>query len=93
MRYRLGQMGEGIATLVGSRPGEKLEVRFTSKQLEGRIVKASRMVGLGLGAGLTWIAAMQASSSDRIDPNLARTLRGVAGGLSAWFAAEVARTR
>ena len=91
MRYRLGQVGEGIATLVGSRPGEKLEVRFTSKQLEGRIVKASRMVGLGLGAGLTWIAAINASGSDRIDPKLSRTLRGVAGGLSAWFAVEAAR--
>jgi predicted unusual protein kinase regulating ubiquinone biosynthesis (AarF/ABC1/UbiB family) len=90
LRYRLGQIGEGLATIVGNRPGQRLEVRFTSQELERRIVRTGRMIGLGLGAGLTWLAAIEASSSDRVDPRLARGLRGLAAGLSAWFAAEAA---
>ncbi len=93
LRYRASQISDGLATVVGSRPGRQLEVKFTSARLEQKVVRASRAVALGLGAGLTWIAATQASTSDRIDPRLTRTLTGVAGGLSVWFAAEVARTR
>ena len=93
LRYRASQISDGLATVVGSRPGRQLEVKFTSARLEQQVVRASRAVALGLGAGLTWIAATQASTSDRIDPRLTRTLTGVAGGLSVWFAAEVARTR
>ena len=93
LRYRASQISDGLATVVGSRPGRQLEVKFTSARLEQKVVRASRAVALGLGAGLTWIAATQASTSDRIDPRLTRTLTGVAGGLSVWFAAEVARMR
>ena len=93
LRYRAGQISEGLATVVGSRPGRQLEVKFTSARLEQKVVRAGRAVALGLGAGLTWVAATQASTSDQIDPRLSRALRGVAGGLSVWFAAEVARTR
>jgi predicted unusual protein kinase regulating ubiquinone biosynthesis (AarF/ABC1/UbiB family)/nucleotide-binding universal stress UspA family protein len=93
LRYRASQISDGLATVVGSRPGRQLEVKFTSARLEQKVVRAGRAVALGLGAGLTWVAATQASTSDRIDPRLSRALRGVAGGLSVWFAAEVARTR
>jgi hypothetical protein len=93
LRYRANQISEGLATAVGSRPGRQLEVKFTSARLEQKVVRAGRAVALGLGAGLTWVAATQASTSDRVDPRLSRTLRGVTGGLSVWFAAEVARTR
>jgi predicted unusual protein kinase regulating ubiquinone biosynthesis (AarF/ABC1/UbiB family) len=93
LRYRASQISDGLATVVGSRPGRQLEVRFTSQRLEQKVVRAGRAVALGLGAGLTWVAAGQASSSEQVDPRLARALRGVAGGLSVWFAAEVARTR
>jgi predicted unusual protein kinase regulating ubiquinone biosynthesis (AarF/ABC1/UbiB family)/nucleotide-binding universal stress UspA family protein len=93
LRYRANQVSEGLATVVGNRPGRQLEVKFTSARLEQKVVRAGRAVALGLGAGLTWVAATQASSSDRIDPRLSRALRGVAGGLSVWFATEVARTR
>jgi ubiquinone biosynthesis protein len=93
LRYRLGQFGEGVATVSGSRPGRRLEVRFSSARLERKLVGAGRMVALGLGAGLTWVAATQATSSERVDPRLARSLQGLAGGLSAWFATEVARNR
>ena len=93
MRYRASQISEGLATVVGSRPGRQLEVKFTSARLEQKVVRAGRAVALGLGAGLTWVAATQAATSDRIDPRLTRTLQSVAGGLSVWFAAEVARTR
>lgn len=93
LRYRASQISDGLATVVGSRPGRQLEVKFTSARLEQKVVRAGRAVALGLGAGLTWIAATQASTSDRIDPRLTHTLQGVAGGLSVWFAAEVARTR
>jgi predicted unusual protein kinase regulating ubiquinone biosynthesis (AarF/ABC1/UbiB family)/nucleotide-binding universal stress UspA family protein len=93
LRYRASQISEGLATVVGNRPGHQLEVKFTSARLEQKVVRAGRAVALGLGAGLTWVAATQASTSDRIDPRLSRALRGVAGGLSVWFAAEVARTR
>ena len=93
LRYRASQISEGLATVVGSRPGRQLEVKFTSARLEQKVVRAGRAVALGLGAGLTWVAATQASASDQIDPRLARAMRGVAGGLSVWFAAEVARIR
>jgi ubiquinone biosynthesis protein len=93
LRYRATQISDGLATVVGSRPGRQLEVKFTSARLEQKVVRAGRAVALGLGAGLTWIAATQASTSEQIDPRLSRALRGVAGGLSVWFAAEVARTR
>ena len=66
----------GLATVVGSRPGRQLEVKFTSARLEQKVVRAGRAVALGLGAGLTWVAATQASTSDRIDPRLSRTLHG-----------------
>jgi ubiquinone biosynthesis protein len=88
LRYRVGQISEGLATVVGNRPGRKLEVRFTSAALERKIVRTGRMVALGLGAGLTWIAATEAREAD---PRTARALRGLATGLSAWFAAEAAR--
>ena len=93
LRYRAAQISDGLATVVGGRPGRQLEVKFTSARLEQKVVRAGRTVALGLGAGLTWIAATQASTSEQIDPRLSRALRGVAGGLSVWFAAEVARTR
>ena len=93
LRYRASQISEGLATVVGSRPGRQLEVKFTSARLEQKVVRAGRAVALGLGAGLTWVAATQASASEGIDPRLARAMRGVAGGLSVWFAAEVARIR
>jgi predicted unusual protein kinase regulating ubiquinone biosynthesis (AarF/ABC1/UbiB family)/nucleotide-binding universal stress UspA family protein len=93
LRYRLGQFGEGVATVSGSRPGRRLEVRFSSARLERKVIGAGRMVALGLGAGLTWVAAAEASSSERVDPRLARSLQGFAAGLSAWFATEVARNR
>jgi predicted unusual protein kinase regulating ubiquinone biosynthesis (AarF/ABC1/UbiB family)/nucleotide-binding universal stress UspA family protein len=93
LRYRAGQISEGLATVVGSRPGRQLEVRFTSQRLEEKVMRASRAVALGLSAGLTWVAATQASTSDQIDPRLSRALRGAAGGLSVWFAAEVLRSR
>jgi ubiquinone biosynthesis protein len=91
LRYRIGQISEGLATAVGNRPGRKFEVRFTSQQLERRIVRTGRMVALGLGAGLTWIAATEASASDNVDPRMQKGLRALAGGLSAWFVAEGAR--
>ena len=91
MRYRIGQISEGLATVVGNRPGKNLEVRFTSQRLERRIVRTGRMVALGLGAGLTWIAATEATASERIDPRMSRGLQVLAGGFSAWFAAEAAR--
>ena len=94
MRYRASQISEGLATVVGSRPGRQLEVKFTSARLEQKVVRAGRAVALGLGAGLTWVAATQASTSDRDRPAaVAHPARAVAGGLSVWFAAEVARTR
>ena len=93
LRYRASQISDGLATVVGNRPGRQLEVKFTSARLEQKVVRAGRAVALGLGAGLTWVAATQASTSDQIDPRLSRALRSVAGGLSVWFAAEVARTR
>ena len=93
LRYRASQISDGLATVVGNRPGRQLEVKFTSARLEQKVVRAGRVVALGLGAGLTWVAATQASTSDQIDPRLSRTLRGVAGGLSVWFAAEVVRAR
>ena len=93
LRYRISQFGEAIATASGNRPGRKLEVQFTSQRLERKVVNAGRMVALGLGAGLTWIAATQASSSERIDPRLTRSLQGAAAVVSAWFATEVARNR
>ena len=91
LRYRIGQISEGLATAVGNRPGRKLEVRFTSQQLERRIVRTGRMVALGLGAGLTWIAATEAVSSDRVDPRMGKGLQALSAGLTAWFAAEAAR--
>ncbi len=91
LRYRIGQISEGLATAVGNRPGRKFEVRFTSQELERRIVRTGRMVALGLGAGLTWIAATEASTSDRVDPRMQRGLRALGAGLTAWFAAEAAR--
>jgi ubiquinone biosynthesis protein len=93
LRYRAAQISEGLATVVGSRPGRQLEVRFTSQRLEEKVVRASRAVALGLSAGLTWVAATQASTSERADPRLSRALRGTAGGLSVWFAAEILRSR
>ena len=93
LRYRASQVSDGLATVVGGRPGRQLEVKFTSARLEQKVVRAGRAVALGLGAGLTWVAATQATASDRIDPRLSRALRSAAGGLSVWFAAEVARTR
>ena len=91
LRYRIGQISEGLATAVGNRPGRKLEVRFTSQQLERRIVRTGRIVALGLGAGLTWIAATEATSSDRVDPRMGKGLQALGAGLTAWFAAEAAR--
>ncbi len=93
LRYRASQISEGLATVVGGRPGRQLEVKFTSARLEQKVVRAGRAVALGLGAGLTWVAATQATTSEQIDPRIARAMRGIAGGLSAWFAAEVARIR
>jgi ubiquinone biosynthesis protein len=93
LRYRASQISEGLATVVGGRPGRQLEVKFTSARLEQKVVRAGRAVALGLGAGLTWVAATQATTSEQIDPRLARAMRGIAGGLSVWFAAEVARIR
>jgi predicted unusual protein kinase regulating ubiquinone biosynthesis (AarF/ABC1/UbiB family)/nucleotide-binding universal stress UspA family protein len=93
LRYRASQISDGLATVVGGRPGRQLEVKFTSARLEQKVVGAGRAVALGLGAGLTWVAATQAAATDQIDPRLSRALRGVAGGLTVWFAAEVARTR
>ena len=91
MRYRVAQISEGLATAVGNRPGKKFEVRFTSSELEHRIVKTGRMVALGLGAGLTWIAATEANGSERIDPRMGKGLTALGAGLTAWFAAEAAR--
>ena len=93
LRYRAGQVGEGLATAAGSRPGRQLEVRFTSRRLEERVARAGRLVGLGFGAGITWVAATLASTSDGADPRLARSLRGVAGGLTAGLIAEAVRSR
>jgi len=92
-RYRLTQIGDGLATILGNRPGRRMEVRFTSKELERRIMRTGRLVALGLSAGLTWIAATEATSSERVDPATARRLRGLASGLSAWFALEAARRK
>lgn len=93
LRYRLGQVGEGLATAAGNRPGRQLEVRFTSQRLERKVAGAGRVVALGLGAGLTWVAATVASSSEQTDPRLVRALRGLAGGLSVGLVTEVVRSR
>jgi len=93
LRYRLGQIGEGLATVAGNRPGRQLEVRFTSHRLERRVASAGRLIGLGFGAGLTWVAATMASGSERTDPRLARSLHGLAGGLTAGLVAEAVRNR
>jgi hypothetical protein len=93
MRYRLGQIGEGLATAAGNRPGRQLEVRFTSQALERRVVSAGRMTALGFGAGLTWVAAAVASTSEQADPRLGKALQGLAGGLSAGLVASVLRRR
>lgn len=91
LRYRLSQLGEGLATAAGNRPGRQLEVRFTSSRLERRVAGAGRVVGLGLGVGLTWVAATLAAGAPRPDPRLERGLLGVAAGLSALLAAELVR--
>ena len=60
LRYRLGQVGEGLATAAGNRPGRQLEVRFTSHRLEQRVARAGRLVGArlrgrdDLGRGDAW---------------------------------------
>ena len=93
LRYRASQISEGLATVVGSRPGRQLEVKFTSARLE-------QQGGPGKPCGCA--RARRRADLDRrdpgehvgpIDPRLSRALRGVAGGLSVWFAAEVARKR
>ncbi len=93
LRYRLTQVGEGLATVAGNRPGRQLEVRFTSAKLERSVTKAGRTVALGLSTGLAWIAATVASSSDRIDPKTSRAIQGLAAGLSAGLAADLLRDR
>ena len=52
LRYRASQVSDGLATVVGGRPGRQLEVKFTSARLEQKVVRAGRAVALGLGAGL-----------------------------------------
>jgi predicted unusual protein kinase regulating ubiquinone biosynthesis (AarF/ABC1/UbiB family) len=93
MRYRLGQIGEGIATVAGNRPGHQLEMRFTSRSLEQKVAWAGRTTALGFGSGLTWVAAAIVSTSDKPDPRLVKGLRVLAGGLSAGLIASVARRR
>ena len=92
LRYRVGQMTEGLATITGSRPGKQLEVRFTSQRLEERLARAGRLAGLGCGAGLSWVAAVMASNGGT-DERVTRTLRGIAGGLSLGLVVEAVRGR
>jgi ubiquinone biosynthesis protein len=90
MRFRLDQIAEGLATVSGSRPGKRLEVRFTSPRMEQSIARAGTTVGLGLSAGLAWVAATVVATSPQVSPRVTKGLQGLAGALTAGLAASVA---
>jgi ubiquinone biosynthesis protein len=91
MRFRLDQIAEGLATVSGSRPGKHLEVKFTSARMEQSIARAGTTVGLGLSAGLAWVAATVAASSPQVSPRVTKGLQGLAGALTAGLAATLTR--
>lgn len=81
---RLRQLSDTVGALSGSRPGQSLELGFRSASVERSIQRAGRTIGLGLSAGLAWIAAGSAESAGR-----RRALTGVAIGLTAAFGTEI----
>jgi ubiquinone biosynthesis protein len=93
VRFRLDQIGEGLAMVTGGRPGRQLEVRFTSQRMEQSVARAGRTVGLGLSAGLAWVAATMAAGSPHVSPRVTKGLQGLATALSAGLAASLADRR
>ncbi len=84
---RLRQLSDTVGALSGSRPGQSLELGFRSASVERSIQRAGRTIGLGLSAGLAWIAAGSAESAAR-----KRAMTGVAVGLTAAFGTEIVRS-
>jgi ubiquinone biosynthesis protein len=91
MRFRLDQIADGLATVSGSRPGKQLEVRFASPRMEESLARAAKTIGLGLSAGLAWVAVTVAAGSPHVSSRATRAMQGLAGGLTAGFAATLTR--
>jgi predicted unusual protein kinase regulating ubiquinone biosynthesis (AarF/ABC1/UbiB family) len=90
-RYRLDQIGDGLTAFSRMGTANGPEIHFTSTRLDKTVTRAGRTVALGLTAGLVWIAAGVASSSNHPDVRLAKGLRLLAGGLSAGLISQVMR--
>ncbi len=74
MHLRLRQLSDVLGTVSGASPGRQLEIGFRSAPVEQAIRSAGRTVGLGMAAGLAFIAA-SSSRSDRSQ----HTLNAVGG--------------
>lgn len=87
--FRLSEASSTLAAIAGGRPGQALQVRFSSERLEDRIAVAGRTVALGAVAGLAWVAAANRHAS----PAWRRTTAAVAAGLTGLTAVVSVRRR
>jgi ubiquinone biosynthesis protein len=73
---------EAIETLIGARPGQKLEVNFRASMLEATIRHAGRQLALGLTAGADGLATGLTILSTRVAGWVPVTFGVIAGMLT-----------
>jgi predicted unusual protein kinase regulating ubiquinone biosynthesis (AarF/ABC1/UbiB family) len=66
LKARASRLVEGFERVVGSRPGERLQVQFRGPELEGTIRRAARQISLAFVAAGTWTATGATAASDSV---------------------------
>jgi predicted unusual protein kinase regulating ubiquinone biosynthesis (AarF/ABC1/UbiB family) len=67
LKARASRLVEGFERVVGSRPGDRLQVQFRGPELESTIRRAARQVSLAFVAAGTWTATGATAASDSVD--------------------------
>ncbi|HYM84738.1 MAG TPA: AarF/UbiB family protein [Candidatus Dormibacteraeota bacterium] len=92
-RVRLGRAVEAIERLLGSRPGQRLEVNFRAERLEQTVRNAGRHLSMGLVAASALLGAAFTSTSDRAPYWLPIVFGVLAGAFVLWLMADLLRRR
>jgi len=82
LKVRTVRVFEALERLVGTRPGQRLEVNFRGSSLEDTVRRAGRQLALGLTSGFALLASALTATSERVGTWLPLSL-GILGGVFA----------
>jgi hypothetical protein len=93
LKARASRLVEGFERVVGSRPGDRLQVQFRGPELESTIRRAARQISLAFVAAGTWAATGATAASDSVAEWAPVTLGAIAATVTVVLFGDLWRHR